>query len=234
MFEFKQFTIEDDRASMKVGTDAVLLGAWANLPEYGKVTEVGCGCGVIAMMLAQRNPRLEITALDIHRPSVEQARENVERAHMENRIEIVEADFLSWDSTCDLVISNPPYHEEMLLPPDAARSNARHTQTLPFEKLIAKSYELLTPHGSLNVVLPHTALAKFLRLAQDAKFGLTRITNVVTRPGKAPKRVLLEFQKDTEGLPFNHLHPGQIPLADECGGGRSAEYSALCADFYVR
>ena len=233
MFEFKQFTIEDDRSSMKVGTDAVLLGAWTKLPENGTALEVGCGCGVISMMMAQRHPQLKITALDIHQPSVIQARENVEKAQMNDRIEVVEADFLTWNEPCDMIVSNPPYHEEMLLPPDLARSNARHTQTLPFENFIEKAYSLLTENGKLNVVLPSVAQSKFTRLAQDAKFVLTRCTKVVTRPGKAPKRVLLEFSKNAESLPFNCLSD-QIPLAAECGGGRSDEYAELCREFYLR
>ncbi|MCF0236559.1 MAG: methyltransferase, partial [Bacteroidaceae bacterium] len=201
MFRFKRFTIHDDRCAMKVGTDGVLLGCWAALPIQGQglALDVGAGSGLIALILAQRYPTLQITALEIDPSAADQAAENVVASPFAAQVEVVCGDFLHHPLTPQSVaaiMSNPPYFEEDLLAPNPQRAQARHaTAGLTFEALIARSAELLQQGGSLQVVLPTTAQSRFHTICNQHGLNLVRETKVQTTPQKAPKRVLLHFEK---------------------------------------
>ncbi|MEG2492024.1 MAG: methyltransferase domain-containing protein, partial [Alistipes sp.] len=133
MFQFKQFTIRQDRCPMKVGTDAVLLGAWAEVRATDRhILDIGTGTGILALMLAQRSVA-SITGIDIS--DVSQARENAADSAWGSRINFMQCAVQQFESihSFDLIISNPPYFVASLLPPDAGRMAARHTTELPFE-----------------------------------------------------------------------------------------------------
>lgn len=228
MFQLKRFNIEDDISSMKVGTDAILLGAWAELPTEGRLIEIGCGCGVISLMAAQRQPSLHITGIDIHLPSVEQARENAARSPFHS-VEFLHTDFLSY--TClpvKCILSNPPYHTESLQSPCASRAAARSEATLPFPELVRHSSELLVPGGYLQVIIPIGAYSRFHSECNNYGLSLTRITMVRTTPKKEPKRVLLTFRKGSVCI----TERSELTLLDSAGM-RSKTYSDLCRDFYL-
>ena len=259
MFTFRQFVVHDDRCAMKVGTDGVLLGAWAqlcadssrhresdseNLPPSAKkgfsalrVLDVGCGCGLIALMLAQRFPDTHFVALEIDREAAEQATENVCRSPFAAQIEVRCADFLHDDNEdssyneqlFDAVVSNPPFFEETLLSPVAHRAQARHTATgLTFERLTARASSLLRPGGTLEVIIPKTAQDRFHAAAADVGFSLLHATDVQTVARKAPKRVLLRFAKS--GSPHEVERDTLVLMSD---GERSEQYAELCRDFYL-
>ena len=214
---------------MKVGTDAVLLGAWASLPMEGNILDVGCGSGVISLMAAQRAARTHITGIDIHPLSVIQAKENAARSPFTNT-HFIEGDFLLHDfpTLFDCIISNPPYHTETLLAPEAARAAARNTAFLSFHALIKRSNELLSERGSLQVILPSLAEAQFHEECSRHYLSLTRITHVRTTPNKQPKRVLMEFRKGVS----SKVERDEIILLNE-NGSRSDSYSSLCKDYYL-
>ena len=138
LFRFKQFTIQHQRSSMKVGTDAVLLGAWCELDGARRVLDVGTGCGVIALMVAQRTTEADIWAIDIDSASVDEARENFLHSPWSDRLQVRQEDFnnLADADGFDLIVTNPPYYNENVLPPDAVRSAARHTHALSFDQLM--------------------------------------------------------------------------------------------------
>ena len=121
-FQFKQFTIRHDRCAMKVGTDGVLLGAWANAKGKQHILDIGTGSGLIALMLAQRTDAM-ITGIEIDPASAAQAQENVAASPWAYRLQIVATDIAGYTSyqAFDLIVSNPPFFNEMLLPPDATR-----------------------------------------------------------------------------------------------------------------
>lgn len=214
---------------MKVGTDAVLLGAWCLLPEAGEVLDVGCGSGVISLMMAQRAPMVKVSGIDIHGPSVVQARENAARSPFVN-VQFIEGDFLAhrFPTLFDSIVSNPPYHTEDLLAPNAARAAARNTAFLSFGNLVQRAAELLKVNGLLQVILPSAAAARFHEECNKRCLSLVRITHVRTTVKKAPKRVLMAFKK---GM-VESVERDEIILQDE-GGSRTEMYSSLCKDYYL-
>lgn len=228
MFRFKQFTVADDRCAMKVGTDGVLLGAWVK--GEGRMLDVGTGSGLVALMLAQRFPEANITALEIDADAAEQANENVLASPFARQVCVEKADFLCYTSTpFNVIVSNPPFFDEDLLPPDSARAHARHTAAgLNFEGLVAHSAALLRCGGFLQVIVPKTAERRFHALCCRHDLALVRATDVRTVQRKAPKRVLLHFIKGGAK---------ELPLRDEIvlmvDGQRSTAYTALCRDFYL-
>lgn len=232
-FQFKQFTIHHERCAMKVGTDGVLLGAWTPLPHEGQVLDIGCGSGLIALMIAQREQLLRVTGIDVDEDAVVQARENVEASPFANRVDIrlCSLQQLSAADECaasfDAVVCNPPFFQDSLLPPDLQRSLARHTTTLPFEELAAGASRLLRTGGRLSVIIPTTSLDEFRLLCFSHKLYPEACCYVKTTSRKAPKRVMVSFLKETDA----ETSVTELTLMEN--GERSAAYSLLTRDFYL-
>ena len=143
-FEFKQFKIYHDRCAMKVGTDGVLLGAWADVSKSNRILDIGCGSGLISIMAAQRS-QAYVYGVEIEREAALQAKENAVRSPWASRISIVCEDISNFQDSkgFDTILVNPPFFEEDLLPPDAARASARHTVGLSFATLLQQVSRLL-------------------------------------------------------------------------------------------
>lgn len=238
MFQFKQFAINDDRCAMKVGTDGVLLGAWADVAHAKRVLDVGAGCGLISLMLAQRFPQIHVTALELDSEAAKQAQENAAESPFAMQVDVVEGDFADFAlqddgrtfEAFDAIVSNPPFFEEDLLPPDGARANARHTAAgLNFENLVAGSARLLCDGGTLSVIIPKAAQMRFHAICNRHGFSLLRATDVRTVIRKAPKRVMLHFVKSRSATA--EVLRDEIVLMQD--GKRSAAYADLCRDFYL-
>lgn len=200
-FQFKQFVVFHDKCAMKVGTDGVLVGAWAQVDGARKVLDIGTGSGLIALMLAQRNPDAFVTAVDIDEAAVEQARENVARSPWADRMEVTRLDIRQvpeeWKGRFDAIVSNPPYFAESVKCPQAQRNTARHTDALDFEALLAKVAFLLSDEGCFSVILPAQAASDFVALALKEGLSLSRQTWVHSRVELPPKRVLMAFVKSS-------------------------------------
>ena len=230
-FRFKQFFIEDSKCAMKVGTDGVLLGAWAPVSELKiknsklRILDVGTGSGLIARMLMQRCPEAEVEGIDIDAAAVEQACENGVRAF--------QARLQDWQKNYkyDLIVSNPPYFQNSLKNPDKGREMARHTDTLSYAELIQHSARLLQEGGQLALILPAEAENEIRQLAAAADLFLTHVTRVYSKENKKPKRVLLAFRFQISDFRFQILEDSLV-LEDE-KGGRSLPYQDLCRDFYL-
>ena len=229
-FQFKQFTIAHDRCAMKVGTDGVLVGAWAELPATGKVLDIGTGSGLIALMAAQRSPGIQVTGIDIVGEAVEQARENVAASPFLSRVEVRLQSLQELAATSerfDAIVCNPPFFEESLLPPEANRSLARHVQSLSFESLVTGTATLLREDGSFSTILPMSAFDRFRQLCVIQGLFLKRYRTVQGTARKAPKRVLATFCRQM--CSWEEENP--LILNDK--GGRSCDYAALTGDFYL-
>lgn len=229
MFSFKQFAIRQERCAMKVGTDGVLLGAWA--PECiagGRILDIGTGTGVMAIMAAQRNPSARIVGVEIDDMSALQARENAEVSPWADRVEIVNADIRSYEAAApfDLVISNPPYFVDSLKSPDSGRTTARHTVSLDFGELMSAVERLLAPDGRFAVIVPAEAAS---RVVASGRLVLRRRCDVRSKPSAGPIRTMMEFAAGYCGAPeFSELTIG------DGKGGYTAEYVALTRDFYLK
>lgn len=182
---------------MKVGTDAVLLGAWAKTYGVRHILDIGTGSGVIALMLAQRCGAA-IDAIDIDEVSLTQAKENAEASPWSDRLRmhhISLQDFTKMqdDQPYELIVSNPPYFNDSLTATEESRTRARHTVLLPFAELISCAAKLLAKDGRFCVILPPREGEQFRALAQPHNLHLTRLTRVKTTPEKKEKRWLMQF-----------------------------------------
>lgn len=211
-FRFRQFTIANDRAAMKVGTDGVLLGAWAPLGEAVEILDAGTGTGIIALMLAQRSAGgAHVTAIDIDPAAVEEAADNFRNSPWDG---ILDAECVSFqefsgragnDARFDLIVSNPPFFSASLKAPDERRSAARHTDTLGSALIIEGSLRLLAPQGRLAIILPVAEGMDFVAEAEPAGLHLIRMCRVSTKSGKPAKRLLIEFSREATAPVFEEL-----------------------------
>lgn len=215
---------------MKVGTDGTLLGAWARGGRT--ILDIGTGTGLIALMMAQRHPEAQVTAVDIDENATLQARENVEVSPFDGRIEVVQADIRRMaektnTKTFDAIVANPPYFNDSLTSPDKQRTIARHTSMLTYRELMAATCKLLADDGLMSVVVPSDCRERMTSEALLAGLFLHRECEVRTVPTKAPRRYLLEFGRHNSGL---QLESGVI---ESSPGVRSTWYSELTNDFYL-
>ena len=181
-------------------------------------------------MLAQQFPQANIDAIDIDDASVQQARENVDASPFSSRISIEKRDFNSINegsNQYDLIVSNPPFYKEETFGGNEARDAARHTASLPFERLISNTSKLLSVQGVFAVIIPYNDASTFISLCATEKLYLTRRTDVRTTERKAFKRTLLEFQKTIKTTSTTTL-----TLLDT-QNHRSVQYTELTKDFYL-
>ena len=229
-FHFKQFTIVHDRSTHKVGTDAVLLGSWVNILETDKLfLDIGTGSGIIALMLAQRTRSgVHIDAIDVHDADVDQARNNVSGSAWPEKVNVQLTAVQNYfpGKHYDLIVSNPPYFEKSLLPPDQQRGRARHAHGLSFIELLNCVSRLMSAVGRFGVILPYTEGMRFTNLAENMGLFPSRRTAVRSRPHKPIERVLLEFAR--ERMPVQETH---LTLYED-GDAWSAGYRLLTQDFY--
>ena len=237
-FRFRKFQVKHNSSSMRVGTDAVLLGAWAgegaeNVNLYRSVLDIGCGCGVIALMAAQRFPNAKVHGIDIDASSVMEATENARQSIFSDRVEFSNVDVRKLavepsHERYDLILCNPPYYTEDTLPPDKRRSMARNTLHLSFEDLIKSVCLLMSEDGVFALIIPMQARDFFVSEALVNGLHIRRECRVKTVSRKTPKRVLLEFGFQV----YDHVKYEDLTLQD-ANGERSADYSLLCKDFYL-
>lgn len=241
-FNFKQFSLRNEIAGLKVGTDGVLLGALADIgrmsvsPEISegstgrkpRILDIGTGTGVIALMLAQRCPEAELTGIDIdvHSP----AEENFRNSPWPDRLRFVGKSLAGYmdgnPGLFDAIVSNPPYYDNSLLCPDAGRSVARHTESLSYREVITFANDFLTAEGTVSLILPKSEEQRCTRFA--ASFGLYpyRIWSVKTTPAKSPSRLVVDFSR-------TKARPERKELTIQDSNGYTAEYKELTKDFYL-
>lgn len=226
-FKFRQFTVQQGRCAMKVGTDGTLLGAWANGGH--SVLDIGTGTGLIALMMAQRFPDAHVIGIDIDTDAVGQARENVAASPFRN-IDIIEADAKTFNVNCstfNAIVCNPPYFVDSLESPDSQRTTARHASFLPYHDLMASAWRLLAGDGEFSVVIPFDYKSRLESEATLRGFFKSRECAVKTTPRKLPRRYLMAFRKHPTAL---ELTEGII---ETMPGVRSPWYQELTNDFYL-
>lgn len=201
-FQYKNFTIQQRHAAMKVGTDSDLLGALA--PGGCRILDIGTGTGIISLMLAQRYPDAEITAVEIDDNAVKDASVNFSSSPYAERIHLVHASFqqfvhdfslCSQNERFDCVVCNPPYFDKSTESKDLSRTRARHTSSLPFQTLIEGAYSLLKEGGVFSVCIPPEVLSDFTSLCIIEGFWPQDFYMVKSVPEKAPKRYVLVHNK---------------------------------------
>ncbi|HHT5675707.1 tRNA1Val (adenine37-N6)-methyltransferase [Raoultella planticola] len=231
-FTFKQFFVAHDRCAMKVGTDGILLGAWAPIAQVKHVLDIGSGSGLLALMLAQRtDDRVMLDAVELDEEAAAQARENVVTSPWGARIQVHLGDIQRWQPAqtrrYELIVSNPPFFAEGVPCATSQREQARYTTTLDHVTLLTCAAELITEEGFFCVVLPVDIGNTFVQRAQTMGWHLRLRTDVAETEMRPPHRVLLAFS----------------PTAGECFSDRlivrgpeqqySEGFTALTQDFYL-
>ncbi|MDD4636242.1 MAG: methyltransferase [Bacteroidales bacterium] len=229
-FQFKQLSVHHDLCAMKVGTDGVLLGAWAPCSTATSILDIGTGSGLIALMLAQRS-QATITAIDIDEGAIKQAEINFARSPWNSRMKVVSASLQEFSQhppgMFDLIVSNPPYFINALKSGQTSRDRARHADTLPLKTLMHCTAQLLSASGKASFVFPAESANQLEDTAWEESLYLTHRMDVCNSEGGNPKRVLMTFS-----FSRTPIIRTQLVLRDENNKYTDA-FKALCGDFYL-
>lgn len=251
IFRFKQFAVANRRSAMKVGTDGVLLGAWALKQQTPRrILDVGTGTGLIALMMAQRFPDAEIYAVEIDEDSAEEAEENFVHSPWGDRLHLIHGDFLTdtispipngvtyapAENLFDLIICNPPFFTNGVEAPDPSRQQARHEAALTLDTFLLRAYPLLSPAGTIAIILPadrlqdlHSSISHISEQANlTSALYISRLCLLSTVPSKPSRRLLAEIHSGAGPTPQTEsltIHDGN--------GNFTQEYICLTKDFYL-
>lgn len=196
LFKFKQFSISHAKSSMKVGTDAVLLGSWVDISKTETILDIGTGCGIIALMLAQRS-QAKIDAIDIDEDSIEEATLNFRQSPWPDRLHAHHTSLQTYQEISatkyDLIVSNPPYFQNSMLPTKEGHKLAKHCITLNYDELIRLSTKLLRPNGRLAIILPNQEADNCSKIARSYGHYLQDQLYVQTTSASPVVRCILVF-----------------------------------------
>lgn len=231
LFRFQRFSMTHARSPMKIGTDGVLLGAWCDGSQARWALDAGTGCGLIALMLAQRYPLLQVEGIDIAPGAVDDARENFAGSPFAERLSVRQGDVLTADFSrrYDLIVSNPPFFTEDTLPPEASRAAARHAVHLPAEAFARKITQILAPSGRVALIYPYREADRIVGFFAAEGLYLARRTDVRGGAGRPLKRSLLEFSFAPVGA--EEVATDTLQLCEE-NGRRSTQYRELTRGFH--
>lgn len=254
-FRFKQFTVWHNLCAMKVGTDGVLLGAWTPVnPSVKQVLDIGCGSGLVALMIAQRCNEAVITGIDIDEGAFLQSDFNFRLSPWSNRLRALHLslqeleqsatlpnhnsgtvlhsslqELKSGHTAFDLIVSNPPFFSNSLKNPNQSRTTARHNDSLPLNELFEHSNRLLNETGSIVLILPVTDYQKCVKLAESHGFHCTASVVIIPKPNAEPKRILLSFGR----IKAPEIK-SELLLESGTRGEYSVEFAKLVRDFYLK
>ncbi len=239
VFRFKQFCVSNEFSALKVGTDAVLLGALTSLPEgCPRVLDIGTGTGVIALMLAQRlaGNAFRITGIDIDGPSAREAAANFAASPWKGNLEALECPLERYrcedGAKFDLIVSNPPFFDDSLQNPDPRECAARHSVSLTLAQICAFAEENLDEGGRHALIVPAEAAASLRRTAASFSLAAVRFVSIRTTEKKPVRRTVAEFVLSRRSVDFREE---TLLLCDpRSPDGRTAEYRALVEPFLLR
>ncbi|MBQ3656785.1 MAG: tRNA (adenine(22)-N(1))-methyltransferase TrmK [Bacteroidales bacterium] len=216
---------------MKISTDGVLLGAVCNFENSENILDIGTGTGLLSMMAAQKSTA-KITAVEIDKDAFNQAVENVKKSKFSSKIKIIHADFLDFYKTAeekfDYIISNPPFFENSQKSNDYKRNFARHTDSLPFEKMIQGVKEIIKDTGLFSVIIPFDKCADFVRLCALNKLHLCKKVSIFSKNNVPPLRVILTFSREILPIEYDNI------TIYENGKNYSEKFKELTKDFYLK
>ena len=229
-FQFKEFSVEHHRSPMPIGTDSVLLGSWVSLSDDNNILDVGTGCGLIALMCAQRTKQSSVTGIDISKNAIEEASKNGIKSSWYSRLNFIHTSLKEYKPTrpFDVIISNPPYFEAAgLQSPNNARANARHANKMSTADILSFTKNHLSSKGKLALVLPYSSMNSLKVKTENQGFHFQRILKIRPKANKEYNRFLVEIGQKRAQLIENELF-----IRDE-NGLHSQEYAYLTSEFYL-
>lgn len=235
-FHCKQFSLNHSLSSMKIGTDAILVSALSPKENIDfsplNILDIGTGCGIISLCMAQKYSKANIIAIDIDKDSVEQAESNFRQSQFSNRLSAKHIDLTDFstieEKNYDLIISNPPFFIDSLKSPKEKRSKARHTDSLSFEKLISCSKLLLSEKGIFCLILPRIESDIFVQIAKENGFYLSGRANIISIEGKVHERVVL-YLSPNEDLKLSETNL----IIRQKDNSYTQEYKKLVSEFLL-
>lgn len=235
IFRFKHFSVQQDLCAMKVGTDGVLLGAWAHIENGNNVLDAGTGTGLLALMIAQRCPDCKIDAIDVDEEAFTQAKINVqlfEAGKKKQTIQVIKSSLQNWadnsEKKYESLICNPPYFFNGFPVHEKARNNARVAGNLSGDDLLSSAKKILKETGSLQVIYPVQEGEIFLKRCSETGFYCKRITRVFAKENRPAKRILIEIVMHVCETSENNLvieHAGQHNYSED--------YKKLTKEYYL-
>ncbi len=229
VFQFKQFKIHQKDCEQKVGTDAVLLGAWTHCQKTKRILDIGTGTGIIALMLAQKSNAAKIDAIEIDSRAAILAKRNFNESTWHERLQLIHGSYVDIklpNKKYDLIVSNPPYFE--VSKKYTSRAISRQQASLTFHQLVHKTAQLLHPEGKFNIIIPYNEMQDFVALCKQQHLHLIRCCKVYGHLESSCKRVLLSFSFKNDALKMNSLH---IELNQR--HEYSKDYIELTKDYYL-
>ena len=226
-FSFKEFTIHQENSALKVGTDAMLLGALVESESHIKCFDIGAGTGILSLMIAQKNSKIQIDSIEIDALSFLDLQHNFNISDWNNRLNGICEDFLLHESNknYDLIVSNPPFYETTFQNEDSKVAQAKHEANLPFDQLFNKVYSMLTENGKFWIILPTENKEKWKEFCLKLKLYCSKEIILFAKPGRS-KRTVLVFSKtyyQTEEVSF---------LIRNIDNTYSEAYKELTIDFH--
>ena len=231
MFHFKKFSIDDSRCAMKIGIDSVLLGSWVKPESANTFLDIGCGCGILSIMMAQRMQKSIVTGIEIDAEAAAQAKQNVILSPWSNRIEIIHNSFQQFAPSInrqyDLIISNPPFFHNSLKSISQTRNMARHSDSLPVDKIFENLHFITHEMSKINFIIPFDLFDNWIKKAHDYKFYPQRVCWVKSLPSHPPHRVMVCFGKNKKDCDYSEL------CIYNAHKQYSEDYKLLTGDFYL-
>lgn len=236
-FLFKKFSVSHHRSSMKVGVDGVLIGCWTDVGKVRRILDVGTGCGLIALIMAQRCPEAEVVGIDIDKASAEEASVNVANSSWADRMQILQGSFPERlvslkENRFDLIVSNPPYFDSGVSDIATSRERARHQGSLSPLSLLHSSRTFLMSDGKLAMIIPSDLASELETAAVNLGYSLMRKCLVRGHEGVPYKRTLLQWIYNNA---YSCKEIATEYLTLETGHNNPTDdYRNLCKDFYLK
>lgn len=232
-FKFKQFEVAQENTAMKVNSDGVLLGAWAQTQDAGSILDIGTGTGVIALMCAQKNKDAQIVGIEIDEDSCVQAAANFEQSPWSGNLSLVSDPIQKYGKDSGVkfehIISNPPFFSGGTLSENQPKNIVRHTIKLSHGDLLLAIRRLLSPDGKVSIILPVIEGLRFIEIVERYRFHITRKTLMRPRAGKPAERILFEFTQ----MENTSCIEKEIIMYEDSNKKYTAEYKEMTGDFYL-
>lgn len=227
-FHFKHFSVQQSSSAMKIGTDAMVLGALIDATGKSNALDIGAGTGVLSLMVAQKKENVSVTAVEIDHDAAQECALNISDSPWNDRMNVIHLDVLRFESgeTYDLIFSNPPYYQSRLVNEDERKALARHESFLPAEKLVLKINELLSDTGDAWLIVPTTDVDAWIKQAEEVGLSLHRRIDISGKPGKEANRTVICVSKTARPTSFETL------IIRNESGKYSEEYKRLTIDYH--